>query len=186
MKKFILAAGLAMPLFALSQQKATAGNECFDLPRWLRYRLCTCLHDKQVALFGDRLGGGGCANGHCGNGGWGNGGWGSGSCGMCDRAGGCCGCNLFGCNSRVPGPWYLYWPYNGYTQEIAGYGPAWPTAWNYEMHFRTASPWGMPVVSNGFGTWAFPGPPPAVPPPPPPVAPVFPAVSAGSATVVVP
>lgn len=165
MKKLMLAASFAVPLFAFSQQKATAGNECLDLPRWLRYKLCTCLHDKSAAGYGHLSGGGGCANGHCGYGGCANGGCGNGSCG---RAGGCCGCNLFGCSSRVPGPWYLYWPYNGQTQEIAGYGPAWPGGWNYEMHFQTASPWGMPTQVTGIGAVvAYPGPPPMPPIPAP-------------------
>jgi len=159
MKKLMLAALFAVPFLAFSQQKAKAGNECLDLPRWLRYRLCTCLHEKCGSWDG-HLGGAGCLNGQCANGHCANGGYGYGGCanGNCGRAGGCCGCNLFGCNSRVPGPWYLYWPYNGRTQEIAGYGPAWPGGWNYEMHFQTPSPWGMEAVPAAFGgVVAFPG-----------------------------
>jgi hypothetical protein len=160
MKRLMLAAIIAVPFVAFSQQKAKAGNECLDLPRWLRYRLCTCLHEKCGTGNGHLGGHGGCLNGGCGQGGCGYGGCANGGClnGGCGRAGGCCACNLFGCDSRVQGPWYLYWPYNGQTQEIAGYGPAWPGGWNYEMHFQTASPWGMPMGPNGFGAAvAFPG-----------------------------
>jgi hypothetical protein len=140
MKRFIVAAGLAMPLLVFSQQPASA--EGLDLARWLRYRLCLCLHDKQA---GEGHLGGGCASGHCGQGGCGQGGCGYGGCGngACNRPPcGCCACGLFGCDQRVPGPWYLYWPYDGRTQQIAGYGFAWPVPWNYEMHFQYPSPWG--------------------------------------------
>jgi len=169
MKKLMLAALFAAPLFAFSQQKATAGNECLDLPRWVRYRLCTCLHDNWGSGAGHLGAGGGCLKGGCAHGGCANGGCGNGGG---NRAGGCCGCALFGCDSRRPGPWYLYWPYNGQTQEIAGYGPAWPGGWNYEMHFQTASPWGMPTQVTEYGAVvAYPGPPPMPPIPqtPPPV-----------------
>jgi len=127
MKKFILAAFVAVPLLALQQQKASAGNECLDLAKWLRYRFCTCMHEK--AAGHGHFGSSGCAG--CNNGG-GNGG---------------CGCNCFGCNSTRPGPWYLYFPYNGQTLEIAGYGPAWPGGWSYEGHFQYPAPWGN-------GNWA--------------------------------
>jgi hypothetical protein len=174
MKKLMLAALVAVPFVAFTQQKAKAGNECLDLPRWLRYRLCTCLHEKCGSGSGHWGVGAGCVNGHCGAGGCGYGGCGYGGSGYggcmngaCSRGGGCCGCcGLFGCDSRVPGPWYLYWPYNGRTLEIEGYGPAWPGGWNYEMHFQTASPWGMPAIPAAFGaTVAFPGTGPAGPPP---------------------
>jgi hypothetical protein len=141
MKRFILAAGLAMPLLAFSQQPASA--EGLDLARWLRYRLCLCLHDQKAAdghCLGGACAGGNCAGGHCGGNGWGYGGCGNGAC---NKPGcGCCMCGIFGCDQRVPGPWYLYWPYDGRTQQIEGYGFAWPAPWNYEMHFQYPSPWG--------------------------------------------
>ncbi len=137
MKKFILAAFLAVPLAAVAQQKAAA--QCTDLPKWLRYKLCTCLSEKS-GKGGHGCGLGGCANGSCGAGG-----------GCYRQCGSCgCGCFLLGCNTSVPGPWYLYWPYNGQTLEMAGYGTAWPGGWDYEYHFRTPSPWGYPAPAVAF------------------------------------
>jgi hypothetical protein len=145
MKKLVLAAFLAVPALAISQQKAAA--QCTDLPQWLRYKFCTCLNEKW-GHGGHGCGIGGCGPGGCGPGGCGNGG--------CYRAGGCgcgCGCGLcgvLGCNTKVPGPWYLYWPYDGQRLTLNGYGPAWPGGWNYEWHFQTASPWGWPPPAVAF------------------------------------
>src|SRR5262245_41012642 len=114
MKKLVLAAFLAVPLLALSQQKAAA--QCTDLPQWLRYKFCNCVS----CTLGHGGGGhGACGAGGCGPGGCGAGGYGNGYCNNCYHtwAKGCgCGClpcglcGLFGCNTKVPGPWYLYWP----------------------------------------------------------------------------
>ena len=153
MKKLVLAAFLAVPLLAVSQQKAAA--QCTDLPQWLRYKFCSCL---SCACGHGACGHGACGIGGCGPGGCGAGGYGAGYCGSCYRTwahGGCgclpCGlCSLAGCNTKVPGPWYLYWPYDGQRLTLNGYGPAWPGGWNYEWHWQTASPWGWPPPAVAF------------------------------------
>ena len=153
MKKLVVAAFLAVPLLAMSQQKAAA--QCTDLPQWLRYKFCSCL---SCACGHGACGHGACGIGGCGPGGCGAGGYGAGYCGSCYRTwahGGCgclpCGlCSLAGCNTKVPGPWYLYWPYDGQRLTLNGYGPAWPGGWNYEWHWQTASPWGWPPPAVAF------------------------------------
>jgi hypothetical protein len=155
MKKLVLAAFLAVPVLAVSQQKASA--QCTDLPQWLRYKFCTCV--KCATGHGGAHGIGGCGPGGCGAGGYGCG------AGGCYRTYGHCGCGclpcglcgLLGCDTKVPGPWYLYWPYDGQRLTLNGYGPAWPGGWNYEWHFQVATPWGVPPL--------------AAPYPPPPMAP---------------
>ena len=155
MKRFILAAVLAVPILALTQTKAKA--QCSDLPAWVRYKVCTCLN---CGLHGGHgCGAGGCAGGACGAGGGACGAGGCyrprGGCGGCCCGHGCGLCSLIvGCNTNVPGPWYLYWPYNGATQEIAGFNSVWPNGWDYEWHWRTPSPWGAPAAAV-----AYPGPP---------------------------
>ena len=164
MKKLIVAAFLAVPLLAISQQKAAA--QCTDLPQWLRYKFCNCLnctlghggcgHGGHCGVGG--CGPGGCGPGGCGVGGYGAAGYGAGYCNSCYRtwAHGCgcclpCGlCSIFGCDTKVPGPWYLYWPYDGQRMTLNGYGPAWPGGWNYEWHFQVATPWGAPPPPVAF------------------------------------
>ena len=148
MKKLVLAAFLAVPVMAVSQQKASA--QCTDLPQWLRYKFCSCLH----CACGH---GGACGIGGCGPGGCGAGGYGCGA-GGCYRTYGHCGCGclpcglcgLLGCDTKAPGPWYLYWPYDGQRLTLNGYGPAWPGGWNYEWHFQVATPWGAPPPPVAF------------------------------------
>src|SRR5438132_14223340 len=164
MKKLIVAAFLAVPLLAISQQKAAA--QCTDLPQWLRYKFCNCLsctlghggcgHGGHCGVGGCGLGS--CGPGGCGAGGYGAAGYGAGYCNSCYRtwAHGCgcclpCGlCSIFGCDTKVPGPWYLYWPYDGQRMTLNGYGPAWPGGWNYEWHFQVATPWGAPPTPVAF------------------------------------
>ena|SRR5438132_8122676 len=161
MKKLIVAAFLAVPLLAISQQKAAA--QCTDLPQWLRYKFCNCLSctlGHGGCGHGGHCGVGGCGPGGCGPGGCGYGaaGYGAGYCNSCYRtwAHGCgcclpCGlCSIFGCDTKVPGPWYLYWPYDGQRMTLNGYGPAWPGGWNYEWHFQVATPWGAPPTPVAF------------------------------------
>src|SRR5262249_42703535 len=111
MKKLVLAAFLAVPILAMSHQKAAA--QCTDLPQWLRYKFCSCLHcwcgqDGHGGAYGiGGCGPGGCGPGGCGPGGYGAGGYGCGA-GGCYRTyggGGCgclpCGlCGLLGCHTQ--------------------------------------------------------------------------------------
>jgi hypothetical protein len=130
MRKLILAACLAAPLLMLQPQKARAQCNCdiCDLAHWLRNHYCSCWRAKH----GQGLGAPGCG-GNCGGGG----------CGCGCHLGLPCGLlNPFGCDSYVPGPWYLYFPYDGQTQVMAGYGRNWPGGWNYEYHFRSPAPIG--------------------------------------------
>src|SRR5437879_13902964 len=117
MKKLVVAAFLAVPLLAMSQQKAAA--QCTDLPQWLRYKFCTCLNAKcghgTCGVGG--CGAGGCGAGGCGAGGYGMGGYGCSSCyrtwacsggfgrGFCGVAG------LLGCNTKASRPWDWFWPF---------------------------------------------------------------------------
>jgi hypothetical protein len=161
MKKLILAAFLAAPLLVLQPHKARAECDCWDLAKWLRNHFCACWSQHYGHGLAHGCGGNGCGN--CGHHGCG--------CG--------CGCGIlgmFGCSSEVPGPWYLYFPYNGQTQEIAGYGPAWPGGWNYEYHFRVPAPAGdwfpdMAPIAPAPPGYAFAAPADLnlapVPPPPP-------------------
>ena len=156
MKKLVVAAFLAVPLLAVSQQKAAA--QCTDLPQWLRYKFCTCLNAKcgHGACTVGGCGAGGCGAGGCGVGGYGAGGYGCSSCYRTWACSGGCGCGLcgvaglLGCNTKAPGPWYLYWPYDGQRLTLNGYGPAWPGGWNYEWHFQVATPWGAPPPPVAF------------------------------------
>jgi hypothetical protein len=124
MRKFILAAFLTAPLLTFAQQEARAECDQCDLARWLHNRFCTCWSHR----FGHE--GHVCTCGHCGHHGCGCG------FGLCGVVG------MFGCSSEVPGPWYLYYPFNGQTQEIAGVGPVWQGGWNYEYHWRYPAPAG--------------------------------------------
>jgi hypothetical protein len=146
MRKLLLAACLAAPWLVVQPQKAKAQCNCdiCDLARWLRNHYCNCW----AARHGYPVGAHGCG---CGAGG-------HGGCGCGCHLGLPCGLlNPFGCDSYVPGPWYLYFPYDGQTEVMAGYGRNWPGGWNYEMHFQVAAP---------VGDW-FPNMTPIPPAPPP-------------------
>ena len=162
MKKFILSALVAATVLIVQRPKARAECDCWDLARWLRNHYCACWQHHHGRGPGC---GPGCSGhgGHCGCG-----------CG-CHFPFGCGLLNPFGCDPGVPGPWYLYFPYNGQTQEIAGMGPVWQGGWNYEMHFRdpapvgdwftTASPGGP--IPAAFRTGTTPTPPTLTPVPAP-------------------
>ncbi len=66
----------------------------------------------------------------------------------------CGACGHFGCKSYVPGPWYLYWPYEGIAQ-TAEWNSPW--GWCYEYHFQTPAPTGYPnwppMMNPGFTNW---------------------------------
>jgi hypothetical protein len=118
MKKFILAALLALPLTALAQSSARAGG-CGDC--------CTPLYRVGISVGLVFRGWCGCdystckqtcngASGHCGGGGGGGGG--------CFPGG---------------GPWYGAWPYSAHFQTPAPTGyPYWPAPMGYGAGFSAA------------------------------------------------
>jgi hypothetical protein len=127
MRKYILAAVLALPLTALGQQQAWAGGggDC-----------CTPLYRVGISIGLVFRGWCGCdyscckqkvGCGHCGSGGGGGG-------------GGCC---------TFPGgaPWYGYWPYPAHFQTPAPTGyPYWPAPMTYSGYGAA------PTVGDGSQT----------------------------------
>jgi hypothetical protein len=119
MKKYLLATLVALPLAAVGQQQASAGGCCYSFSGSYHFKICASCNFKC------------CREPFC-------------PCSPCGN--GCCGdgCGLFGCPPTVPGPWYQYWPYDGYSQVA----PASPGGWSYEQHFQTPAPTGYPYWPN--------------------------------------
>jgi hypothetical protein len=133
MKKFILAALLALPFLAAPQRAAAqcCGGGCCGGGG----PICSTL-----ACMANKV----CTYAHCG-----------GCCGH-PWQGGPFSC--LSCPGRIPGPWYLYWPNNGAMVADFGYGNG-ASWWSLENHFVAPAPTGFayppPPMSIGV-SWASP------------------------------
>jgi hypothetical protein len=104
MKKFVLAAMLALGVAAISQQQASAWN-----PIRLGVNLGCANYSVTLCFDGPN----GCGIGSCGG------------CSPCGPCGGGCGS---GCGPCGAGPWYSYYPYPAYFQAPPPVGfPYWPS-----------------------------------------------------------
>src|SRR5436309_11888148 len=134
MKKLLLAALLALPLSLLAGQKASA-QCCFGLKGAFNIKVCA---SGSLIPYCEKFpccvpSCGPCCSpcGSCGPcGGYGGGGYGG-------------GCYGGGCPGPIPGPWYVFWPYDGTSQRapcMAG--------WTLDNHFQVAAPTGYPDRPN--------------------------------------
>jgi hypothetical protein len=138
MKKFILAALMALPLSILAQQRASADGCacCFSTPPvgltiGFRFKFSGGLLLKGPPQCG------GCGIGCCSN------------CGPCGGCGGCGG----GCAA----PWYTYWPQDAHFQSPAPTGyPYWPSGMGAMMDGHCAAGYGAPPMAYGYGYGAPP------------------------------
>jgi hypothetical protein len=113
MKRLALAALMALPLMAASQQQASADGGFCCVHDFCRFRIKICAQCYPKAC--------GCAPS------FGCGGWG----------GDACGASFDECHGVVPGPWYTYWPYGGAPVMTSPYN--FP-AWMYDDNFQTPAP----------------------------------------------
>lgn len=159
MKKFLLAALLALPLTALAQAPASAGD------------CCCCSSPTICCNFGFKF--------KC---------WGCCSCCCDDCCKPCCGSPCGGCGGCCA-PWYSYWPYDAHFQTPAPTGyPYWPAgqapmmygsppcAYGAPNYGNPAMAYGAPMYGNpamayGANSYGPPAPPMALPAPPPTVQP---------------
>lgn len=130
MKKLLMAGLLALPLLAMGQQQASAAGGCYGLKGCFNIKICAsgwlrpycepCCAPCQPCQ-------------PCGG------------CGPLGPAAGCgpCGPSCCGCPGPIPGPWYLYWPYDGVSQVAPAYAN-----WTLESHFQTPAPTGYPYFPN--------------------------------------
>src|SRR5262249_34555680 len=133
MKRFVWAAVLAVPVFAATQQRASAeGGFCWmnDFCRF-RLKFCAQCYPNCHCPFEGGWGGPACAGGGCGwGGGWG--GWGGGDA---------CGASFDQCHGVVPGPWYTFWPYGGAPFMTSPYTSS---TWTYDSNFQGTPPSAFP------------------------------------------
>jgi hypothetical protein len=123
MKKFLWAALLVLPLLAASPHRAQAGGSCWDISGCWRLKICAaCNINCHKEAF----------------------------CCSPSGGGGCCAGE--NCGGQAPGPWYVYWPYNGQAYMTAP--QAYP-GWAYDMHFQTPAPvypyWPMSATPYNAG-----------------------------------
>lgn len=131
MRTLLVASLLALPVLAAGAPRATAGNGCYNLAGSFHIKICATGKLNCWKEPFSSCGGGGGSHGGCG--------------GCYDPSG-----------LQAPGPWYLYWPYGGAGQPMAG-APAYGGAWDYSMHFNAPAPMGSPyfaaplTLPPGFG-----------------------------------
>jgi hypothetical protein len=114
MRKLLLAALLALPMSLLASEKASAGEHTIGFGGCFCFRMKICTN---ISF------------------------WPCGGCGASCYGGSCA---YGGCGGCVPGPWYLYWPYDGSSQVAGGYG----CNWTLDQHFVTPAPTGYPYGPN--------------------------------------
>jgi hypothetical protein len=143
MKRFILAALLALPLAAAAGQTATAGDCCSPT-----FRIGFSMAFKGWAGCSSEPG---CSPNP------------NPSCNPCG-GGGCNNCSSACVNWGQLAPWYQYWPYDGHFQTSAptgfpGYPPA-MTAYGYGGYgygaapataYGYPAPGGYPAMQSGYG-----------------------------------
>jgi len=140
MRKFILAALVALPLSIPAPQRASADDHacCFSTPPigltvGFRFKLSGGLLIKGPPCCS------GCSLG----------------CGGCGPCGGCGGCGRGSCGPAAP--WYAYWPQDAHFQTPAPTGyPYWPSPMSPMMGGHASSYAPPPAMAYGYGY----GPPP--------------------------
>jgi hypothetical protein len=131
MKRLLVAALAALPMFLVAPHQAHAEGGCLNLQGCFRVKICGtgCLKAWCEPFCCAPCNSCACPGGGCGGGGYPGGGC---------PGGGCNGCPGFDeCHGIVPGPWYTYWPYGGMPFQSSS--EAYP-AWVYDMHFQTPAP----------------------------------------------